>query len=459
MFHVKHLEEETIAAIATPQGEGGVGVVRISGNAAKKIYKKVFKPSKNEPIKTHKMIHGWLINKKKKVDQVLACYMKTPKSFTGEDVVEIFCHGGSAITKEVLKTILSAGARLAKRGEFSKRAFLNGKIDLVQAEAVLDLVKAKSSAGAGLALKQLEGKLSEKVEKIRKLLIEILAEIEAVIDFEEDVGELKRGALRKKIGKIEKEIKRLLDSYGQGRVYRNGIATVIIGKPNVGKSSLLNALLGEERAIVTASPGTTRDSIEESLNIDGVQLRIVDTAGIRHPKDEAEKFGVLRTEKELEEAEFAIVVLDGSKKINREDRMVISKVKEWGRRAVVVINKNDKKAELSKAGLKSYGSIYCVSAKTGQGMGALLKGIGRAISKIGDNSLITDTYINGRHKECLKGAETALNRAKEASVKGYSADIIAIDIKDAIISLGEITGEIVSDEVINKVFSEFCVGK
>jgi tRNA modification GTPase len=449
--------DDTIAAIATPLGVGGVGIVRISGEEALQIFQHLFSSTNGTQVESHRMLHGWVLDPKtrEKTDKILACYMQSPKSFTGEDVVEFYCHGGVAVIEKILGNVLGAGARLAEKGEFSKRAFLNGKIDLVQAEAILDMVKAETVEGAGYAVRQLEGKLSKIVFEMRERILRLVAELEAAIDFSDDVPEPDREELGKRIGDLIIEIDKLLSTYDVGRVYRNGIATVILGKPNVGKSSLLNALLGEERAIVTEIPGTTRDAIEEVVNVQGIPLRIVDTAGIRHPRDKAEEFGVARTEKELEASELALVVIDGSQKLDELDAMVLEKVR--GRKAVVVINKSDLGCNIDES--RVGGWSFKTSARFGAGIPELIDGLHSYIQEDfgaqGNNSVA----INARHKQCLLRAKEGLSRASESNSNGLSADFLTIDLKESVLALGEITGEIVSEEIINMIFDQFCVGK
>ena len=386
--------------------------------------------------------------------------MKGPKSFTGEDVIEIYCHGSPVILKNVLNIILKSGARLAEKGEFSKRAFLNGRLDLAQAEAILDLISADGSIGAGYALRQLEGKLSKQVNAVRQRLLERMSELDAGIDFSEDVGELDHLAFVNKLSAEFVAIEKWLSTFEAGRLYRNGLATAIIGKPNVGKSSLLNALLGEDRAIVSELPGTTRDSIEESVDIGGIVLKIVDTAGLRHPKDRVEEFGVARTRREMEAADLALVVLDGSLPLDELDRAVFDQVR--GRRTIIIVNKADLPFGMDGAELESFlGSSPCfkVSALTGQGIPELKRGIlgqlERATNPCPDGAVL----LNARHQECLLEAKNGLSRAILAAKEGNPAEIVAIDLKEAIIALGKVTGEVVSDEIINTIFEQFCVGK
>ncbi|MFC1571711.1 tRNA uridine-5-carboxymethylaminomethyl(34) synthesis GTPase MnmE [Candidatus Margulisiibacteriota bacterium] len=455
MFHVKHSLDDTITAIATPLGPGGVGVIRVSGPGAKNVLSPLFLSSNGSKIESHKMSPGWLVDPSsgEKIDRIMACYMMAPKTFTGEDVVEFHCHGSMAVVQKALNLTLGSGARLAQKGEFTKRAFLNGKIDLAQAEAVLDLVRTPTESGAGYAIKQLEGRLSDVVSGIKRSLIKMQAGLEVSIDFPEDVAELNYNQLIQQINGDIEAIAGLINSAQSGKIYRQGLATVIIGKPNVGKSSLLNALLKEERAIVTEEPGTTRDSIEEALSIKGIPLRVVDTAGMRQPKDRAEELGVNRAKEERDQACLILAVFDASEPIDELDQEVLKSIE--GKRSVVVLNKVD-------LGLKAHISRkpeYKTSALYGDGIKELTDGIfayiQAEISMPADSSVL----INERHKECLARARESLLNAAETCVKGLAADIVAIDVKDAIMALGEVTGELVSEEVINAIFDQFCVGK
>jgi len=459
---VKRSSDETIAAIATPLGVGGVGIVRVSGEKAKGILKNLFVSANGNQIDSHHMLYGWLVNPKgrSRVDQVLACYMKRPASYTGEDLVEIYCHGGGSVLRTVLEMVLACGARSAERGEFTKRAYLNGKVDLAQAEAVLDLIKAPTAESAGYAVRQLEGRLSGVVHGVRSRLLGMLAGLEASIDFPDDLPSKSYKPLLKNLRSSARQIDGLLRSAQRGRVYREGLATVIVGKPNVGKSSLLNALLKEERAIVTDVPGTTRDALEEMVDVAGLPFRIIDTAGLRHPRDKVEEFGVRRTEQELSSADFVIAVVDGSRRLSEDDRQVIKRAA--GRGGVVALNKSDlgSRAEISEVRRLSKGlPVFRISALFGAGIEALKSGMVRVVLRRGKGPSRDAVLINARHKECLSRARSALEKAMESAGQKQPLDCLTIDLKDAIVALGEVTGELVSDEVINTIFDRFCVGK
>lgn len=449
---MKHSHGGTIAAIATPLGSGGVGVIRVSGKRAQSTLTSLFLSSNGKKVESHRMLHGWIIDplSNEKIDEVMACLMLSPKSYTGEDVVEFYCHGGMAIVQKVLSLTLDSGSRLAKRGEFTKRAFLNGKLDLVQAEAILDLVNTQSFKGAGLAVRQLEGKLSLLVQGIRQKLIALLSEFEVGIDFPDDGPDMDYDAVLRKINAYIKEINIMLGDTKLGRIYRQGMVVVIVGKPNVGKSSLLNALLGEERAIVTNIPGTTRDSIEESIDINGLPLRLIDTAGLRKAKGKAERCGVIRTEYEIDAADLVLIVIDASNPLDKQDKLILEKTKDKQR--IVVLNKVDLRCRLKIKGYKT-------SALTGQGIGELKQGILSVISDGIGMAGKDSVAINERHVECLKRAETALKRVEEGCKNRDYVDAVCLDLKEAIVSMGEVTGETVSEEVINSIFEKFCVGK
>jgi tRNA modification GTPase len=492
MFHVKHSvpdwKGDTIAAIASPPGEGGIGVIRISGSDALPTLLRLFSPAVKGKISTHQLVHGWIKNPKTKakIDEVFACYMRPPRTYTGEAVVEIYGHGSQPIMEAILRLVLAAGARLAERGEFTRRAFLNGKMDLAQAEAVIDLVKAKTVEGAGLALQQLEGRLSGEVEKIKEKIMAVLVRLEASIDFEEEVKTdyckksfyknptLKCGksaSLLARLRKAEKEIDALLAGEQASKIYRNGVSAVIVGRPNVGKSSLLNALLKEERAIVTAEPGTTRDAIEETINIRGLPVKLVDTAGLRETKNRIEIIGIRRAKKEIEAGEILIVVTEAEDGITREEKKLLEENRS--KKKLVVFNKIDKLGKLGKGGkggplkgskMAKEGAgagvkILRVSALTGEGVDNLLKAIYNLAIVSGVGSFKNAALLNARHKNSLLGAREALQKAIAAIIAEEDVACVAVEVKESIMKLGEITGEQVSEAVINQIFEKFCVGK
>ena len=459
-----HEEADTIAAISTPLGEGGIGVVRLSGPAAYGILSALF--TSNEPLKigeieSHRVYHGTITDPKtaKPIDEALVVFMKAPKSYTGEDVVEMSCHGGAAVLQRALQAAVLKGARLAQRGEFTKRAFLNGKMDLAQAEAVISLIKAKTTEGAEVAAFQLFGGLSANIRKARERLLILLAGIEAGIDFPDDVSGAGEGEWGVGIGNIKGNIDSLLKTADAGLILKAGIPAAIIGRPNVGKSCLLNALLRGERAIVSETPGTTRDTIEEVANIKGLPVLMIDTAGIRHASGNIERLGVERTTGAINKASLALVVFDASEALSDEDKAVANKVD--GKKAIAVLNKIDKANKITPREIKTLlpnAPLFKVSALFGNGIPELEEGIFQTL--LGE-SQSTDgpVVISMRQKECLIRASEALARTKEGLSGGAEEAIIAIDLREALAALGEVTGESVSDEIIEKVFSEFCVGK
>jgi tRNA modification GTPase len=452
---------DTIAAIATPLGgEAGIGVVRISGPDSLSIIKSIFKPSSKKPFISHQILHGWIVDKSKVIDQVLVSYMASPRSYTGEDVIEISCHGGGTVLKTVLGLVVKAGARIAGRGEFTKRAFLNGKLDLAQAEAVIDLIKAKTREVSLLAASQLKGSLSSMIKEARNALLILLAELEASIDFPDEIPDIDHERAKNSISSSAATIKSLIDTAELGRMFREGISITIAGKPNVGKSSLLNALVREERAIVTEEPGTTRDVIEETLNIGGIPARVLDTAGIRHTESKTEKIGINRAFKAIEGADVVLLLLDISKAFSGEDMDLIEKTKDI--RRIIVLNKSDLPHKLNATDvLRKAGNAQTVevSALNGNGVGDLEKMI---FDTIVSNNVVaenTEVMVNLRQKESLLRAKEHLERCLESVEKRMPGDFLSIDLKGAIAALGEVTGEVVTDEVIDRIFEGFCVGK
>ncbi len=445
--------EDTIAAISTPIGEGGIGIIRISGGEALPILKHIFK-SEAKDIEPSRVYHGWVLNGGGFADEAIAFYLKGPKSYTGEDVVEICCHSGIAILNKILTACIKEGARLAERGEFTKRAFLNGRIDLVQAEAVIDLVKARTAEAASIAVNQLKGSLSQTIRKIKERTLTILAGLEAMIDFPDDIQEKPLPYLKEEVSEIKKEISALILTADRGRIFREGVSTAIVGRPNVGKSSLLNALLREERAIVAPIPGTTRDTIEERVNVRGIPLIIIDTAGLRPPKDSIEELGVKRAKNALSSAELVLAVFDGSEDLTPEDFDVLKEVE--GKRTVYVINKKDKKLRFDT--VKREPEVK-VSALTFSGIEELEEAVSSFILKGEKPPYDSPVVSNMRHKECLVRAKEAIQRVLFSAENRMPIDFLTIDLKDAVCSLSQITGEAVTEEIINKIFESFCVGK
>ena len=458
---MKHSLDDTIAAIATPVGVGGVGMIRISGRRAKEALLSVFRGGESGGIESHRMMHGWIVNNTgEKVDEVLACFMGSPKSFTGEDVAEIYCHGSQVVLRSVLGLIMKHDIRLAENGEFAKRAFLSGKLDLTQAESILDLVKAKTEVGAGYAIRQLEGRLKQKIDNIKEELTGLLVEIEVGMDFPDDGQEKKCTEIHKKIRLEVNKMDKLLEKAEVRRVFRDGISVVITGKPNVGKSSLLNAILGEERVIVTDVPGTTRDTIEEGVSIRGLAVKIIDTAGIRETGGAVERAGVERARKEIKMADMVIMVFDGAAGLSAEDFEIINEVGD--KLNIAVINKIDL-ANIIKIdeinGRIKVGGVALVSAIRNEGIGYLLNIIHEMAIHELKGQADYEIAINARHEGCLQRAKIKLEKAMAGACNEIPNELITIDIKEAISELGEITGETISEEIVNKIFSDFCIGK
>ena len=459
--------EDTIAAIATPVGEGGIGIVRISGTQAPELLNKYFHPHRQmalEDMESHKFYLGYFIcpEAQQPLDEILAVIMRAPNSYTAEDVVEIHCHGGLVILSKVLESILAGGARLAEPGEFTKRSFLNGRIDLIQAEAVIDLIQAKTEAGVQVAIKQLLGDLSVKISAIRDKLTGILAYYEAAIDFPEDEIEgLNPGDIQDILQGVVTDLDELISTADQGMVLREGVKTVIIGKPNVGKSSLLNALLRENRAIVTDIPGTTRDVIEEIINIRGIPLRLADTAGIRETADLVEQIGVERTRDYLAGADLVLWVLDDAAGLDEEDREINRLLKN--KKIIIIISKVDLNREkINRSELKNLAGdnpMVVLSVHSGAGLADLKETIWQKVLGGGINLDGSALVSNARHKQVLFTALLHLRETLRALNEGLPEDFIVIDLKAAWLKLGEVTGSAITDDLLDQIFSRFCIGK
>ena len=448
---------KTIVAISTPAGNGGIGIVRMSGDNSLEILKKIFKPVKNGEFEPNVMRLGEIIDSEGNVvDQVLVSYFKAPRSYTGEDICEVNCHGGYIASKKVLELLLENGATPAAGGEFTKRAFLNGKMDLTQAEAVADLINSKTEKEGKASAAQLEGKLGRNIREIKEGIVDLLADIEADIDYPEyeDIEDVKNeriiATLEDKIEKLEK----LEKSFESGKILKNGILTAIIGKPNVGKSSLMNVLLKEDRAIVTEIAGTTRDTIEEYVSLKGISLRLVDTAGIRDTEDIVENIGVEKSKKALNDAELVLFLVDGSKELSNEDKTLYENIKN--KNHIVIKNKIDldeKELDIDDE------NIVRISDKTGDGITELEEKIEELFNLKNlesENELI---ITNIRHKDLINKAKTGLMKANNTVKDGLPVDMISINIQEAIKDLCEILGESISDDVLNRIFEKFCVGK
>lgn len=449
--------EDTIAAIATAYGEGGIGIIRISGEDSLDILRKIF----TGKIESRRLSYGKIVDENEHIDEVLAVYMKGPKTYTGEDVVEINCHGSMVALRKTLALVLSKGARMAEPGEFTKRAFLNGRLDLSQAEAVIDVIKAKSDRSFDVAMSQLEGSLSKRIEKIRQALLDLLVEVTVNIDYpDEDIEIMTYDKARDCLCNIRNMIGELLATSGSGRLIREGIRIAIVGKPNVGKSSLMNCLLRESRAIVTEIPGTTRDTIEEAVSIRNLPVYLIDTAGIRDTDDTVEKIGIEKTKEAFNNADYIIFVVDGSRPLTSEDEEIISYV--CGRRALVLLNKRDLGCEVT-ADVISEKLPDCDIIETALSKGEGLKEIEDNIESLvygGQISQGESLMVNNvRHIDLLKHADSAAGDALSLLEIMEPLDIVEIDIRNAYDFLGEIVGDTVSDEIINEVFARFCLGK
>jgi len=456
-------DQDTIAAIATPVGEGAVAIVRVSGPDAERIATSVFvrAQGKNGKLASHRLYHGKIQDprSKKFVDEVLLVIMRKPRSYTGEDIVEVHCHGGTFVVRRVLGLMLSQGARHAERGEFTKRAFLNGRLDLAQAEAVLDLIGARTDKGIELALNQVDGGLSKWMRELREELLAIMVQIEAAIDFpEEEIELLQRRGLIAKIEHLRQKICDILTSYEWGRLFRDGARVCICGRPNVGKSSLLNALLGEDRVIVTDVPGTTRDVIEESVNLDGLPVVLWDTAGIRETDDRIEQIGVNLSRRYLEKSEAVLVTLDGSESIAPADLALLESLN--GKNALIVINKSDLPQRLDVGELKNRGFLQAmafVSAKTGSGIEGLKEQLRNLMAGCQEEPPIVLTNI--RHKAALERSDKALSDALVTLAKNRPPELVAVELSEAREALEEIIGLINNDDILESIFKNFCIGK
>lgn len=463
-------QEETIAAISTPSGESAIGIVRLSGDTAITILEQMFRSPSGKHRKnfdSHKVYYGFVVDENgAKIDETMVTLMRSPRTYTKEDVVEISGHGGATAAKRILRRTLELGARLADPGEFSKRAFLNGRIDLVQAEAIIDLIKSKSEKGFKTAFSQLDGHLSIALEEIEESLVDIISAIEASIDFpDEELDIINDSALKDKLQKLQYKTSKLLDTYGVGRIYREGVGVAITGRPNVGKSSLMNCLLERDRVIVTEKPGTTRDTVEETLQIEGVAVRIIDTAGVREAVDEAERMGAKRAVEAAREADIVLLVLDGSERLSIDDLNLLDELRSGDGSAspaiIPVANKSDKvlRLEIDDVEKRSSHVVSRISAKHNDGIDDLRKRISIEIDKLGENLYDGPVLTRERHLEKLNEMSQSIGRAIETVREGMSREFVAADLQDAKEALGELTGKEIDEMALEKIFSEFCIGK
>lgn len=458
------LIDDTIAAVITAPGESGVGIIRISGKNALSIANKIFLPKNNKAKISEKpryLFLGNIVSNDEIIDEVLCVYMKAPHSYTTEDTIEINCHGGYQSLKKTLEVVLKAGARVAQKGEFTKRAFLNGRIDLSQAEAVMDIITSKTGMGHEISQKQLDGKLSGNIKKLRDKITEDLAKITVAVDFpDEDEPEVTYQELIDSLDNTLEQIHKMIQSFEVGKIYKDGLRTAIVGKPNVGKSSLLNALLNEDRAIVTEIAGTTRDIIEEFFTLDGVPIRLIDTAGIRETEDVVERIGVERSMSSINSADLVIFVLDGSRELESEDVRIIELLDD--KEVIVIINKSDLEQKIDEDVIEERiesDNIIRASIQNNLGVDELIIAIKNIVEEHGIN--VDNEYMinNARHKNVLEDVSEACSEALESLYTGLPLDIIETDFKNIWNKLGEITGDTASETLLDTIFSRFCIGK
>jgi tRNA modification GTPase len=455
--------DDTIAAIATPLGAGGIGIIRVSGKDAIAIIDPLFRTPRGRRLtqaESHRMVHGWLEMNGETMDEVLAVVMRAPHSYTREDVVEVHCHGGALAVRAVLDMACQGGARLAQPGEFTWRAFLNGRLDLTQAEAVGDIVSARSMLGLQVSANQLRGKLHGEIQALRENVTHVAALVAAGIDFpEEDVVFSHRADIQTRLRAAQERLAALLRTADQGRILREGLGIAIVGRPNVGKSSLLNALLRENRAIVTEIPGTTRDTLEESLVLQGLAVRLIDTAGIRETADVVEQEGIRRSERAIGLADLALAVLDGAAPLEAADRQVLKLVSPAA--TLVVINKQDRIKDPLPPWVSEIAPLphVVVSAQTGTGLAELEQKV-VAWALRGDRPHLEDAMItNLRQREAARHAEAALADTLRGIGEGQGDELLAVDLSRVLDALGDIVGETTADDLLNRIFSEFCIGK
>lgn len=458
-------ETDTIAAIATPYGTGGVGIIRVSGPMAPELGRRLFRPAhSNCNWQSHHSYHGDIVSADGAtvLDEALVTLMRKPRSFTGEDVLEISCHGNPLILKNILEQLTALGCRPARPGEFTERAFLNGRMDLSQAEALAAIVSAQSDRARAIGLSQLKGSLGRRIGELRTLLIDALAVLEASIDFSEDVGENDTPPLPPQIQQAVAGIQALLSTYRQARLFTEGVGVVIVGKPNVGKSSLLNSLAGKKKAIVTDIPGTTRDLITETITINGLIVRLMDTAGIRKPGDAIEKEGIDLVWENMEQADVILILLDGSKPLTSEDRHILEQNKHYAAKTIIAVNKSDLPAAWSPDQIPEILPhdirLLKISAKFGDGLDDLKKALTDLAGPddhAGESGVITQL----RHKLSLEKAKSCLTAAADCLNAGQSPEFASFELREALDALDEITGRKIQDDVLHKIFSSFCIGK
>lgn len=453
---------DTIAAISTANGEGGIGIVRISGDKSLEILSKIFvakNGKKADELKSHTISYGNIVHNGKTVDEVLVSLMLGPKSYTTENMVEINCHGGYLVTHKILEIVLENGARAADKGEFTKRAFMGGRIDLTQAEAVIDLITAKTEKSITVSVDQLRGDLKEKITELKKKLLDVAAHVNVVIDYpEEGIDEPMPDHLMDNLKDVHISADNLIKSYNKGKKIKEGIKTAIVGRPNVGKSSLLNSLLKEERAIVTHIPGTTRDIIEEVININGIPLVLVDTAGIRETEDIVENIGVEKSKEMIEKADLILFVLDSSQEAAAEDFAIYDKIRD--KKVIAILNKCDKEQKIELEKFEKLKESISISAKENIGIENMEEKIYSFITEEEIESSSEEIIItNSRHRAALERTKKSVENIFETIESGFPMDLVAVDLRDALDNLSEITGEISTEDLLDHVFKNFCVGK
>lgn len=453
---------DTIAAVSTPIGEGGISIVRLSGEDAIEIANKVFKGKNLELVPTHTIHYGHIINPKTKqiIDEAMVSVMKGPKTFTRENVVEINCHGGMVVTNEILQLLLANGARMADPGEYTKRAFMNGRIDLTQAESVMDIIRAKTDKSREIAMNQLKGGLLTKIRELRQNLLDTMAQEEVNIDYPEyDMDDMTGSQMKEVAQQVSKKIEKLLLTAQEGKIMRNGLATAIVGRPNVGKSSLLNYLTQDEKAIVTDIAGTTRDTLEEYVSIKNIPLKLIDTAGIHETEDKVEKIGVERSKKAVQEADLVLLLLDGSRELSDEDRELLNFTKS--KKRIVILNKSDLGKKITQEMIQNItdSPVVITSILEKDNLDKLANEIEKMFFSGIENSANQAMVTNQRQAGLLQKAHQSLQEVISGVESAMPLDLVQIDLKDAWDTLGEITGESAPDELITELFSQFCLGK
>lgn len=453
------LASDTIIAPSTPPGISAIAVIRLSGNGALEITESVFRGKKLSEQPSHTLHHGWIVDGKKNIDEVVVGIFRSPHSYTGEDIAEISCHGSPFIVQSITDLLVEKGARMAKPGEFTQRAFLNGKLDLSQAEAVADLIASNSEASHNAAMNHMRGGFSQKIKELRQQLVDFAALVELELDFsEEDVEFANRNQLRELISHLTSHVAHLMDSFKLGNVIKNGVNVVIAGRPNAGKSTLLNRLLNEERAIVSEIPGTTRDTIEEILNIDGILFRLIDTAGIREAQDAIEKIGVEKTFEKIKQSGILIYVFDVSSVKKEEVLQDLKMLRHEKTSLILVGNKTDLIQDAALASFRFDTEVIFISSKSGHHLHRIIESL---ISKVVEKQIQSeDTVVtNARHHEALLRSKQALDDVSKGLDSKISGELLALDIRRALDALGEITGSVVTDDILDSVFTRFCIGK